>query len=111
MITISYPGVYVTELASDVHAIDGVSTCAPEAPDWTQHNDHDPGQTLLELFALTTESLRFRAAQIPERGGTAGHVERAQVASTCEKPIPGPVVAAVDQDALFTFAVICGRCL
>jgi len=104
MTTISDPGVYVTELASGVHAIDGVSTSAPEAPDWTQHHDHDPGQTLLELFAFTTESLRFHAAQIPERGGTASHVERAQVASTYERPIPGQSLQQFDQDALFTFA-------
>ena len=88
MTTISYPGVYVTELPCDVHAIDGVSTSAPQTPGWTEQNDHDPGRTLLELFAFTTESLRFFAAQSPERGD-ARHVERAHVASTHGKPGPG----------------------
>src|SRR5919108_6385264 len=36
-------------------------------PEWTNHNRSDPGVTLLELFAFLTESLTYRANQIPER--------------------------------------------
>ena len=37
------------------------------APGWTDHNVHDPGVTLIELFAYLTESLLYRANRIPER--------------------------------------------
>jgi hypothetical protein len=37
------------------------------APAWTDHNVHDPGITLIELFAFLTESLLYRANRIPER--------------------------------------------
>ncbi|MBZ4417841.1 baseplate J/gp47 family protein [Myxococcus sp. RHSTA-1-4] len=36
-------------------------------PEWTNFNKADPGVTLLELFAFLTESLLYRANQIPER--------------------------------------------
>jgi hypothetical protein len=36
-------------------------------PEWTNFNRSDPGVTLLELFAFLTESLAYRADQIPER--------------------------------------------
>lgn len=36
-------------------------------PDWTNFNDSDPGVTLLQLFAFMTESLLYRANQIPDR--------------------------------------------
>src|SRR5262249_24328157 len=36
-------------------------------PEWTNYNRSDPGVTLLELFAFLTESLSYRAQQIPER--------------------------------------------
>ena len=36
-------------------------------PEWTNFNRSDPGVTLLELFAFLTESLLYRANQIPER--------------------------------------------
>jgi Baseplate J-like protein len=36
-------------------------------PEWTNFNQSDPGVTLLELFAFMTESLLYRANQIPER--------------------------------------------
>lgn len=35
-------------------------------PDWTNHNESDPGIALLELFAHLGESLLFRFNQIPE---------------------------------------------
>ena len=36
-------------------------------PEWTNFNDSDPGVTLVQLFAFLTESLLYRANQIPER--------------------------------------------
>jgi phage tail sheath protein FI len=80
-----YPGVYVTEIAADAKPIEGVSTSTADLigsdivakfqrlsqhppPDWTQHNEHDPGISLLELCAWLTETLLYRAEQLPERG-------------------------------------------
>jgi Baseplate J-like protein len=40
-------------------------------PEWTNFNQSDPGVTLLELFAFLTESLLYRANQIPERNRLA----------------------------------------
>ena len=37
------------------------------SPEWTNFNKRDPGVTLIELFAFLTESLLYRANQIPER--------------------------------------------
>lgn len=36
-------------------------------PEWTNFNKSDPGVTLVEVFAFLTESLLYRANQIPER--------------------------------------------
>lgn len=36
-------------------------------PEWTNFNDSDPGVTLLQLFAFMTESLLYRANQVPEQ--------------------------------------------
>jgi hypothetical protein len=36
-------------------------------PEWTNFNKSDPGVTLIELFAFLTETLLYRANQIPER--------------------------------------------
>jgi hypothetical protein len=36
-------------------------------PEWTNFNRSDPGVTLIELFAFLTESVIYRANQIPER--------------------------------------------
>jgi len=36
-------------------------------PEWTNFNASDPGVTLIEVFAFLTESLLYRANQIPER--------------------------------------------
>jgi hypothetical protein len=40
---------------------------AAHAPDWTDHNDSDPGITLIQLFAFLTESLLYRATAFPAR--------------------------------------------
>ena len=37
------------------------------APEWTDHNESDPGITLVELFAWMTEMLIYRLNQVPER--------------------------------------------
>ena len=37
------------------------------APAWTDHNVHDPGITLLELFAWLTETTLYRLDRVPER--------------------------------------------
>jgi hypothetical protein len=82
------PGVYVEEVAAGTQSIPGVSTSIDSArlqllvaelketvvvqvPAWTDHNESDPGVTLLELFAFLTENLLYHAHDIPERGRTA----------------------------------------
>lgn len=37
------------------------------APEWTDHNESDPGITLLQLFAWLTDLLLYRINQIPDR--------------------------------------------
>jgi hypothetical protein len=41
------------------------------APEWTNHNDSDPGIALLDLFAFLGESLLYRFNQIPDATRTA----------------------------------------
>jgi hypothetical protein len=36
-------------------------------PEWTNFNESDPGVTLIQLFAFMTESILYRANQIPDR--------------------------------------------
>jgi len=38
-------------------------------PEWTDSNEHDPGLTLLELFAWLTENLAYRTPAIGTRAG------------------------------------------
>jgi hypothetical protein len=38
------------------------------APGWVDNNESDPGIALIDLFAFLTDSLRYRADPIPERG-------------------------------------------
>jgi len=59
MIEYLAPGVYVVEVPFVAHPIDGVSTCAAP-PDWTGHNDSDPGVALVPLCSWIAESLAFR---------------------------------------------------
>lgn len=75
-VSIQYPGVYVQEVATRMHPIEGVSTSttgllhaqqAAHTPEWTDHNAGDPGVTLLQLFAFLGESLTYRAGLVPER--------------------------------------------
>ena len=41
------------------------------APDWSNSNAHDPGVTLLDLFAFLTETLTYRLGEIPGRDDSA----------------------------------------
>lgn len=36
-------------------------------PEWSDHNVHDPGVTLIEVFAWMTDQLLFRLNRVPER--------------------------------------------
>src|SRR5918992_2113393 len=36
-------------------------------PTWTDHNVHDPGVTLIELFAWMTEQVVYRLNRVPDR--------------------------------------------
>ncbi len=48
--------------------VDGGRAVIPrDAPDWTDHNVHDPGVTLIELAAWLTESAIYRVNQIPDQ--------------------------------------------
>ena len=101
-----YPGVYVVEVAAGAKSIEGVSTSTADligsdvisklhrlatvpAPEWTQHNQHDPGVTVLELLAWLTESLVYRAERLSEDGVVhASRLAAAALAlvSNCEQP-------------------------
>ncbi|AWB22781.1 putative baseplate assembly protein [Methylobacterium currus] len=45
---------------------DAVALVPVHAPDWTDHNAHDPGVTLIELFAFVTERQIYRVNRVPE---------------------------------------------
>lgn len=81
MIERLHPGVFVTEIPTSSHPIDGVSTSAQPSyatlvadqtarlprdasPEWTDFSQSDPGVTLLELFAFLGESALFRASPL-----------------------------------------------
>jgi hypothetical protein len=46
---------------------EGLDRIRVHNPEWTNFNESDPGVTLVEVFAFLTESLLYRANQIPER--------------------------------------------
>ena len=103
---IYYPGVYVTEVASEAKPIEGVSTSTadcigrdtiaalqrlsqPPAPDWTEHNTHDPGIALLDLLAWLAESLLYRTGQLPDEARlSAARIALAglTLAQNCDQP-------------------------
>src|SRR3954470_6174962 len=37
------------------------------APEWTDHNDSDPGITLIQLFAFLAEQVGYRLNQVPDK--------------------------------------------
>lgn len=102
----SYPGVYVTEVATAPRSIEGVPTSTSEvigpetiakmqhligqvAPDWTDANLHDPGVTLLELAAWIAEGIAFRAQHVPDRAVLASsRLARASLALVSDRSQP-----------------------
>ncbi|HYI13096.1 MAG TPA: baseplate J/gp47 family protein [Thermoanaerobaculia bacterium] len=46
---------------------EAISRIPVHTPEWTNFNRSDPGVTLIEVFAFLTESILYRANQIPER--------------------------------------------
>jgi hypothetical protein len=81
------------------------------APTWTDHNVHDPGVMLLELFAWLTEQGIYRLNQVPERhrlkflsliGFTPQGPQPARtvVAIHPEEPTPGEVPAGALLESL-----------
>jgi hypothetical protein len=73
---------------------------AAHAPEWTDHNDSDPGITLIELFAFLTESLLFRRNMIPERGRSIA-VRLAQSASALAAASAGTASGALERPRYF----------
>ena len=63
------------------------------APEWTDHNESDPGIALLELFAYLGESLLYRFNQIPDT--TKHRVPAAAGRAARGPPQPGQVLLAV----------------
>ena len=47
--------------------VEALGRAAVHTPEWTNLNRSDPGVTLIEVFAFLTETLLYRANQIPER--------------------------------------------
>ena len=83
-----HPGVYVVEVEGQVRPIEGVSTSTADFlgdellvpllrlakrfhPEWTDHNDHDPGITLLNLAAWLGEMALYRMDRIPGGAGSS----------------------------------------
>jgi hypothetical protein len=46
---------------------EALGRAAVHTPEWTNQNRSDPGVTLIEVFAFLTETLLYRANQIPDR--------------------------------------------
>jgi len=44
-----------------------VSRIPVHAPEWTDHNDSDPGIALIQLFAWLTDQIGYRLNRVPER--------------------------------------------
>ena len=38
-------------------------------PEWTDHNESDPGITLIQLFAWMTEMIIYRLNLVPDKNG------------------------------------------
>ena len=79
-------------------------------PEWTNHNDSDPGIALLELFAYLGESLLYRFNQIPDSTKVAflnllgarprpPQVARALLAASTERPAGVQVLKGTQANA------------
>jgi hypothetical protein len=78
---------------------------AAHSPEWTGGEDSDPGVTLVELFAFLTESLLFRANQIPERGRSSA-LRLAQFASALAAASAGSASGTLERLRYFTGQVL-----
>jgi hypothetical protein len=126
---ISYPAVYVAEVAFHAQAIDGVQTStagfvaggfagergAPQlatpSPDWSDANSHDPGLTTLELFDWPLLSLRMHPALTGIASGLA--VDASGDGSASVTVSPGTAVGADGADIapderVATIRTLCG---
>src|SRR5436853_1812096 len=66
------------------------------APEWTNHNESDPGIALLELFAHLGESLLYRFNQIPD----TARIEFLRMLGVQPRPAqPAHVLLAATADA------------
>lgn len=80
------------------------------APRWTDYNVHDPGITLIELFAFLTEQLIYRANRVPDRhlrkfltlAGFAPEPPRAAHAVLATRLPPGAGVRVLPQGVTLT---------
>jgi predicted phage baseplate assembly protein len=79
------------------------------ARQWTDHNYHDPGITLIELFAWLIEQLIYRANRVPERHlrkflglvGVRPEPPRPAAALLSMRVAPGSAPVTVPADTLF----------
>ena len=46
---------------------DGKRLVQQRCPEWTDHNVHDPGVTLIETFAFMTDQLLYRLNRVPDK--------------------------------------------
>ena len=90
----SLPLPEIDDRAYDDLVADAISRISVHNPDWTNHNEADPGITILELFAFMTETLLYRSRLIPERNRLAFlrllgvEVKGATAASRLSAPSP-----------------------
>ena len=120
--TVEYlaPGVYVEEIEGGHREIDGVSTStAPfvglylverarlpaTTPAWTDHNQVDPGITLLQVIAYQAESLLCRAGELPE----VARLAAARLAVAALALASGPVTPSVPGAATSVLATTIRR--
>jgi hypothetical protein len=65
------PSPRLDDLRYDRTVEDLVRRIPVHAPEWTDHNDSDPGITLIQLFAFLAEQVGYRLNRVPEKA----HVE------------------------------------
>lgn len=91
-----------TRRYSDLVA-EGLSVLPRVAPEWTDHNAHDPGITLMELLAWAVEQEFYRANRTSERArrkflGLIGH--RPEPARPAQLPLSFALVPGTGQRLL-----------
>ncbi|MEN3360503.1 MAG: hypothetical protein V7637_4485 [Mycobacteriales bacterium] len=103
--------------AFDDLVAEGHSLVPRTFPAWTDHNESDPGVTLLELFAFLVESLLYRVDLVPDRtlAGFAGlvgvqpepgePVERLLARAAAAAARPTAAVTAADMTAVLLAGV------